>query len=213
MNKLASRRNILRGTAYGAAITVGIPFLDCFLDNNGTALAATGQALPVCFGTWYQGLGFNPGRWIPATVGAGYKNNVELKIFDPFRDRMNIISGTKYFLDGRPLETHTTGWQIASQGAIPTGVSTGASLDSQIADVIGTRTRFRSIEVSIGGGRQSYSKRAGSASNPAEPSPAALYTRIFGPEFKDPNAAAFTPDAMTMARDSVLSAVKDERMD
>jgi len=209
--KLASRRNILRGTAYGAAFSVGVPFLDCFLDGHGTALAATGAALPVCFGTWYQGLGFNPGRWIPSTVGAGFKNNVELKVFDPFRDKMNVISGTKYFLDGRPLETHTTGWQIASMGAIPVGVNTGPSLDSQIADVIGTRTRFRSIEVSIGGGRQSFSKRAGSATNPSEPSPASLYTRIFGPEFKDPNAAAFTPDAMTVARDSVLSAVKDER--
>src|ERR1700760_3837987 len=98
--KLASRRNILRGTAFGGAFMVGGAFLDCFLDAGGTALAATGAALPVCFGTWYQGLGFNPGRWIPAKVGPGFVNNVELKIFDPFRDRMNVISGTKYFLDG-----------------------------------------------------------------------------------------------------------------
>jgi hypothetical protein len=197
---------------YGASVSVCLPFLDCFLDENGAALAATGAPLPVCFGTWWQGLGFNPGRWIPGTVGKGFKNNVELAIFDQFRDKMNVISGTKYNLDGRPLETHTTGWQIASMGTIPTGVNTPASLDQNIADVIGTRTRFRSIEVAIGGGRQSFSKREGSASNPSEPSPTALYARIYGPEFKDPNAADFKPDPMVLARDSVLSAVKDERM-
>ena len=213
MNKLTNRRNVLRGALGGAAITVGLPFLDCFLNSNGTALAATGKALPVCFGTWYQGLGFNNGRWLPNKTGTNYENNVELKMFDPFKPRMNIISGTKYFLDGRPLETHTTGWQIASTGMIPSGVNSGPSLDSTIADVIGTRTRFRSIEVSLDGSRTSYSNRSGSSRNPSEPSPVALYTRIFGPEFKDPNAAKFTPDPMVMARQSVLSAIKDERQD
>src|SRR5207237_384345 len=49
--------------------------------------------------------------------------------------------------------------------------------------------------------------------NPSEPSPLALYGRIFGPEFRDPNAATFTPDPGVIARQSVLSAVKDERLD
>ncbi len=209
--KLMNRRNILRGMFGGAAVTVGLPFLDCFLNGNGTALAATGKSLPACFGTWYQGLGFNNGRWVPSKTGRDYENNIELKMFDKFKPRMNIISGTKYFMDGRPLETHTTGWQIASTGMIPLGANSGPSLDSQIADVIGARTRFRSIEVSLDGSRVSFSNRSGSARNPSEPSPAALYARIFGPEFKDPNAANFHPDAMVMARQSVLTAVADER--
>ncbi len=213
MPKFLTRRSVLRGSACGAAITVGVPFLDCFLNDNGTALAATGQALPVTFGTWWQGLGFNPGRWIPTTTGPGYQHVGELKVFDGFRDRMNIISGTKYLLDGRPLETHTSGYQIASTGALTLGNTSGPSLDSQIADVVGTRSRFRSLEIAIGGGRQSFSKRAGAAQNPSEPSPEALYKRIYGPEFKDPNAAEFTPDAVTLARRSVLSAVKEERLD
>ncbi len=212
MSKLMNRRRMLRSTSLGLATVVGLPLLDCFLTTNGDAMAATGAPLPVCFGTWWQGLGLNPGRWIPEKVGAGYEHNVELKQFDKFRDRMNVISGTKYFLDGRPLETHTTGLQIASMGRIPTGVNTVASLDSEIADVIGKTTRFRSIEVALDGGRMSLSKRAGSATNPSDPSPEALYTRIFGPEFKDPNAAEFTPDAGAMARRSVLADVRDERM-
>ncbi|MBX7198850.1 MAG: DUF1552 domain-containing protein [Rhodospirillaceae bacterium] len=210
MNKLVNRRRVLRGAA---GITVGLPFLDCFLNSSGTALAATNAQLPVCFGTWWQGLGMTPGRWVPDKVGAGYEVKVEMRALTPFRDKMNIISGTKYFMDGRPLETHTTGWQIGSTGRIPLGINSGASLDSQIADVIGTKTRFRSIEVSLDGSTQSYSKRAGSASNPSEGSPSKLYARIFGPEFKDPNAADFTPDPKVMARRSVLSYVADERKD
>jgi len=212
MTRLVNRRNVLRGTLGGAAVTMGLPFLDCFLNSNGTALAATGAQLPVCFGTWYQGLGFDPGQWIPDTVGAGYTNKHQLRMFEPFKAKMNIISGTKYFMDGRPLETHTSGYQISSTGALRGGVVYGASLDSIIADVIGRRTRFRSLEVSIGGGRRSFSKRVGSNTNPAEPSPAELYTRIFGPEFIDPNAGEFVPDPMVMARQSVLTAVKDERL-
>jgi hypothetical protein len=39
----------------------------------------------------------------------------------------------------------------------------------------------------------------------------AMYTRVFGPEFSDPNAGPFVPDARVMLRQSVLSAVKEDR--
>lgn len=210
--KAMTRRRVLRGVVNGAVVSVGLPLLDCFLDASGTALAATGAPLPVCFGIWWQGLGLTPGRWMPDKVGPGYQHNVELKVLDPFRSRTNVISGTKYFLDGKPLETHVTGWQIASIGTIPSGAESGASLDSAIADVLGGKTRFRSLEVAVGGTTQSYSKRAGSGTNPSEPSPLALYGRIFGAEFKDPNAADFKPDPTVLARRSVLSYVREERM-
>jgi hypothetical protein len=196
----------------GSAVTVGLPILDCLLDANGTAFADTGAPLPVCFGHWFQALGFNPGMWMPKQVGANYENNVQLKVFDKFRDRMNIFSGMRYFLDGRPHETHTSTVEIATTGAVFDGV-VGASIDSKIADVIGSRTRFRSLEVNLDGSRRSWSRRSGAAANPAEPSPLALYAKIFGPDFKDPNAADFTPDPFVMARKSVLSVVGDQRQD
>ncbi len=63
-----------------------------------------------------------------------------------------------------------------------------------------------------GGGVESVSRVAGSAkNNPSEPSPAALYARIFGAEFKDPNAADFKPDQAVLVRKSVLSYVTDSR--
>ncbi len=212
MTRLVNRRNVLKGTLGGAAVTVGLPFLDCFLNTNGTALAATGKELPVAFGTWYQGLGFDPGQWIPAKIGTGYTHKHQLRMLEPLKHKTTLISGMKYFMDGRPLETHTSGYQISSTGALRGGVVYGASLDQNVSDVIGKRTRFRSLEIAIGGGRRSFSKGVGATTNPAEPSPKGLYTRVFGPEFIDPNAADFKPDPMVMARQSVLSAVKDERM-
>jgi len=104
-----SRRRVLRGTFGGAAVAVALPILNCNLNGNGTALAATGKALPNVFGHWYQGLGLSPGKWIPDRVGAGYQNNVQLKVFDPVKEKMNIFSGMRYFLDGRPHETHFNG--------------------------------------------------------------------------------------------------------
>jgi hypothetical protein len=80
-----------------------------------------------------------------------------------------------------------------------------------IADRISTRNRFKSVVASCNGDpKASWTAFAG-GKVPAETSPVALYTRIFGPEFADPNAATFVPDPETMVRRSVLSGVSEER--
>ncbi len=208
INNIA-RRRVLRGMFGGAAVSVGLPFLDCFLNNNGAALA-NGQEMPVCFGTWFQGLGFSQGFWEPKTLGANYEFGPHLKALAPYRDKINIFTGMKVFLDGHPLQVHRPGPQAAFQGGIPTGAEP-PSIDQLIADVIGTRARYRSIEVSCHGSAASFSRRSAGSINPSETSPVALYTRIFGPDFRDPNAAEFTPDPEVMVRRSVLSVITDER--
>ncbi|HME40844.1 MAG TPA: DUF1552 domain-containing protein [Steroidobacteraceae bacterium] len=210
-----TRRRVLRGMMGGAAVSVGLPFLDCFLDSNGAALAAGGTALPVCFGTWFYGCGLNPGRWEPRTAGPNYEFGVELRPLSAFKSKINVYSRMSALLDGRPRGAHTVGPAVILQGTTPPTLDHAfnpePSFDVLIADVIGRRSRFRSLEVSCTGNPVStHSKRAGSAMNPAEVSPLALYTRIFGPEFKDPNAADFAPDAAVMARRSVLSAVGEQ---
>src|SRR3954464_9843762 len=100
-SQLASRRRVLRGMIGGTAVAVGLPFLDCFLNTNGTALAATGGPLPTAFGTWYWGCGFNPGRWEPKAAGAIREMMPELKMVDAFKDKINVYSGMKVHLDGR----------------------------------------------------------------------------------------------------------------
>ena len=66
MSRTLTRRSLLRGLVAGSAVSVGVPFLDAFLDGKGRALAASGAPLPVRFGTWFWGLGLTPGRWMPA---------------------------------------------------------------------------------------------------------------------------------------------------
>jgi hypothetical protein len=218
MNVLAdfSRRRVLRGIA---GVSVGLPFLDCFLNTNGTAMAATGAPLPVRFGTWFWGCGLNPGRWEPKEVGAYKSMEPDVAALTPYLAKVNIYSGMRVFLDGKPNGVHFSGPQGILTGSVPGGgpgtqVGVAPSVDTIIAESIGTRTRFRSLEVACTGNpSHSQSRRNGSVVNPAEVSPAALYTRIFGPEFSDPNAATFTPDTGTMLRRSVLSSIADERKD
>jgi hypothetical protein len=168
-----SRRRVLHGMMGGAAITVGLPFLDCFLDSNGAALAATGAPLPVCFGTWFYGCGLNPGRWEPKTVGPNYEFGVELEPLTPFRHKLNVYSQMSALLDGRPRGAHTVGPAVILQGTTPPTLEHSfnpePTVDVLVADVIGRRSRFRSLEVSCTGNPVStHSKRAGSAKNTAE---------------------------------------------
>ena len=212
--KTANRRTVLRGVVGGAAVSVGLPYLNIFLNANGTALANTGAPLPTCFGSWFWGCGLTPGMWEPRTVGANYEIPPELRPLSAFRSKMNVFSGMKVFLDGKPPTPHQTGHQGALLGHVPKAGTRPdhPSLDVLVSNKIGTKTRFRSIEVTGGGSPgQSVSRRSGSALNPSEVSPMALYTRLFGPDFKDPNAAEFIPDPRVMVRKSVLSSVSEER--
>lgn len=203
------RRKVLRGLG---GITAGLPLLDCFLNTNGTALA-NGQPLPLVFGVWFWGCGLNPGRWEPKTTGKITELGPGLVALTPHIPKMNVYSGLSAYLSGKPILPHITGAQAVLAGSVQNNAASDQTIDQSVADAIGNRTRFRSLEaVCTGQAVHSESRRQGSASkNPGETSPVALYTRIFGPDFKDPNAAEFTPDPVTMVRRSVLSFVKDDR--
>ncbi|HEY0958984.1 MAG TPA: DUF1552 domain-containing protein [Novosphingobium sp.] len=214
MTMKLNRRSALRGVMNGAKIAVALPFLDMFLDGNGEALAATGAPLPVRFGTWFWGLGVNPPRWMPDKVGADYDLKIELAPIRDYKNKINIFTDYSVPLDGRPNLPHVSGsigircgMATTSEGGLP-----APSFDVMIGDTIGTRTRFRSLELSATGDpRNTLSGRGNGNLNPAEVSPAALYARLFGTGFQDPNSATFTPDPAIMARRSVLSAVTEQR--
>ncbi|AMO72516.1 DUF1552 domain-containing protein [Sphingorhabdus sp. M41] len=207
-----SRRSVLRGTMAGATIGVGLPLLDMFLDGNGTALAATGERIPVRFGTWIWGCGFIPQKWVPATTGSEYLMPEDLAPLEPYRDRLAILSGFDVKLDGVPNKPHITGCLGLRTGIpVPNENVKAPTLDVLIGQKIAAGTRFRSLELSASGVNRSYSYRAANSPNPSETSPLALYRRLFGDGFQDPNAMSFEPDARVMARRSVLSVIKDDR--
>jgi len=206
------RRKVLRGMLQGSAVSVALPYLDCLLNSNGNALAS-GAPLPVRYGTWFYGCGLNPGRWAPKDAGPLKQLGPELAPLEHIKNDINVYSGTQVFLDGKPLLVHTTGNMAQITGSAPGGRPSLASIDTLISDVIGTTTRFRSLEASCDGdARTCYSFRAGGVPQASEISPAKMYARIFGPEFVDPNGLDFKPDPLVMAQKSVLSATADQRV-
>jgi hypothetical protein len=214
INRRSFLRTALRGTLGGAAVSVGLPFLDVFLNTNGNAMAATGAPLPQRFGTWFFGCGMNPLRWDPKGEGSDWELTPELLPIAPMRDRMNILSGYSVLMHDEANQVHRTGVFGALCGGAPKTTDTvvGPTLDVLISDAIGTRTRFRSLEMAATGNpRHSNSLRDVSSVNAAEPSALGLYTRIFGPGFADPNAADFAPDPNVLLRKSALSIVAEDR--
>lgn len=208
------RRGFLCGSLQGVAISVGLPFLDLFLNSNGDALAATGAPLPRRFGTWFFGCGMNPQRWNPISEGRDWELTPELLPVADIRDKMNVLSGFSVKMAGESNQVHRTGvFGTLCGGAPKTAESIeGPSLDVLISDHVGMRTRFRSLEMAaMGDPRHSNSLRDVSSVNPAEPSPLSLYSRVFGLGFSDPNAAEFSPDPRLLLRQSALSIVAVDR--
>jgi len=208
-----TRRQVLRGTAGGLAASVALPLLDCMLNANGTALAS-GAPMPLRFGTWFWGCGINPGRWNPKATGADYEITPELKPIERVRAHITVLSKFDVLLDGKPNFVHSSGNLGIRTGQAPAQADQSElpTIDVLISDAVGGATRFRSLELTASGNpRHSYSRRSTSVINPAEGSPVAFYTRLFGPDFKDPNAADFKPDPAIMLRRSVLSSVSDDR--
>lgn len=206
------RRSALRGVLGGSAITVGVPFLDCFLNSQGTALAS-GAPLPVRFGTWFWGLGFTPGRGLGETDGYQYSFGPETLALERHKNHINFFNSYNMPLDGKVSAVHYTGWVGARTGSVPSGFGhiPAPTIDVLVADAIGDGTRFRSLDVSATSNPiDSYSFRSTGSQNTAEVSPADLYARIFGSDFVDPNSSQFQPDPLIMARKSVLSAISDQ---
>lgn len=210
---LFNRRRVLKGFMGGAAVTVGLPLLDCMLNTNGDALAASGARIPPRLCTWFWGLGVGEGEWQPKTAGTNWELPRQFKAMEPLKKKVNLFSGGEVLLEGGSNTTHFTGVQGLMTGTVSGSASNYyRSLDTIIGDVIGQGTRFRSIEVACNGdAKATWSARETGGRQPAEVSPLKLYTRIFGPEFVDPNAAEFVPDPEVMVRRSALSAVSDQR--
>ncbi|HLG86764.1 MAG TPA: DUF1552 domain-containing protein [Alphaproteobacteria bacterium] len=214
MSARIKRRSLLRGILAGMAVSVPLPLLDCFLNGNGTALADTGAPLPIRFGTWFWGLGVTPGRWLPTKSGLDFDILPELKPIEQFKQYINVLSGFDVRLDGHVNVAHKTGLMGCRTGAVPVkdGDYPATSIDVLISNAVGTETRFRSLELAATGNPEdTYSFRNATSINPAEGSPVAFYARVFGPGFRDPNAADFKPDPAVMLRKSVLSPIKEER--
>ena len=206
------RRMVLRGALFGGTVSLGIPFLDCFLDDNGTALA-NGAPLPTRFGTWFWGLGTQKHLSTPLTFGSDWDVRGELEPLRSIKDKINFFSNFVTVTDGRPNFVHHTGAGILRCGQAPVDRTAlpSETIDVTVADALGGGTRFRSLEMTATGDRShSYSARGPNAVNTPQTSAIELYERVFGPEFQNPNSPDFKPDPDLVLRKSILSAVMED---
>jgi hypothetical protein len=208
------RRFALRGLFQGGLVSVALPFLDCFLDSNGQALAATGAPLPTRFGTFFWGCGLTKELYLPKKTGLDYDSTPQLAALEPHKKKINLISGLRAIVDDGANIQHWTGSAAISTGICPLKDKEFAAqtLDQTIADAIGHGTRYKSIEVACSGNKnESVSSLGGPNANPPEVSPLGLYTRLFGPGFQDPARPDWKPDPQVLVQQSALSVVADDR--
>jgi len=210
--KKLSRRRVLRGMLNGGVVSVGLPLLDCFLNDGGNAYAS-GEPMPVRFGTWFWGLGATNKIFVPSKVGTDYEIPEQLAPVARVREHVNLFTNLNAFRDGEPNLCHYSGWIIGRTGSAPKsgGEKPGETIDITIANEIGRMTRFKTLTAAATGDfRNTVSYESPTTPNPPEISPVEFYGRLFGPDFQDPNAPTFTPNPRIMARRSVLSGVQDE---
>src|SRR5215475_6256785 len=134
----ATRRFLLRGLFQGAGAVMALPFLDCFLDGNGEALAATGRAIPTRFGTFFWGCGLTKALFLPKSAGANYEDTPQLASLKPYKNKFTLLSGFRAYVDDKPNIQHWTG-----NAAITTGIAPAEdfkfdskTIDQTIANVI-----------------------------------------------------------------------------
>jgi hypothetical protein len=219
MSSHFNRRSMLRGILGTTGVFLGLPVLDQFLNGNGTAFA-DGARLPTRFGTYFWGLGLTDTptggtRWVPAQLGHGYQLTPELASLRSVKDKVSVFSGFRAIGDGRPNLVHWSGHASILSGVAPaaTGRFDAPSFDTRIAEAIGAGTRFKVLDVDASVSRRpvSYSTHTGHSFATPETTPLDLYTRIFGSGFQDPNSDRWQPDPSIMLRQSVLSAVTEQR--
>jgi len=191
----------------GAAVAIGLPALEIFLNDSGTAYAG-GDSFPKRFGIFFWGNGVLPERWVPAGTGPDWELTEQLAPLAAMKEHITVVSGMK---------VHTG--NSVPHGSGPVGMLSGApfpqndettfalpSIDQVIASAIGNETRFRSLELGVQPGGLSLSHNGPHSVNPPETSPAALFNRVFVDGFTLPGTNA-VPDPRLDLRKSVLDAV------
>ena len=211
MKKL-NRRKFLKGALNGGVITVGLPLLDIFLNDNGTAYA-DGTPIPMRFGTWSWGLGMSESIFVPKKTGSNFDLPDEIAALAPVQEHINLYTNFHVFKDDAPNLCHHSGWVVLRSGIAPMTSQNkpGETIDVAVSRQIGNATRFRSLSATAtGDNRNSFSYEGGNSVNVPEWSPLRFYQRLFGEEFQNPNAETFTPDPKVMVRKSALSAVQED---
>jgi len=189
-----SRRALLRG----AGAVLALPLLESMLPA-GVARGATAATPRTRLACVYVPHGAVMSKWTPSQTGTGFAFPDILKPFEPFRDRVNVISGLTlplaYGQDASAGANHTRSSAVYLTGAKPgTGseAELGVSIDQVAAKHMGQDAPLPSLELSIEDGslscgtglscayRNTISWQGPKSPLPMENNPQVVFERLFG---------------------------------
>jgi hypothetical protein len=195
--KHLSRRTFLHGV--GAA--VALPFLDSMVGAQ-TPVAKSAAAPKNRFACFYVPHGATMDKWTPATEGTGFAFTEILKPLEPFRERINVISGLAHpyvagagGADVSAGANHTRAAAVFLTGSVPEKgpqAHLGTSVDQMAAKQIGQDTPLPSLELSIEEAvlaceaafscayRNSISWQSPSTPLPMQNNPRLVFEKLFG---------------------------------
>ncbi len=196
--KAVDRRTILRGL--GAALA--LPLLDSMVPAL-TAAKKTAAAPVKRFGVVYTPNGIMMDNWTPAVEGAEFEFSPTLKVLEPYRDRLLVLSGlnsTPPIMPGNePTGVHARAStrflsDIQPKPTEGSDLHAGISIDQIAANQFGKYTQLASLELGLesadsgGAGDPGFSKvydatiswRGETTPLPMEHNPRAVFERLFG---------------------------------
>lgn len=171
------RRAFLRGS--GAAF-VALPFLEATTPVVGSRLLANQLAgvTPRRFVAVCATLGFHAPFLFPEREGRDYELTPYLRPLADHRDRLTLFSGLSHpEQQGNNGHASEMTWLTSAQRPGLAGFRNTISIDQQIAEAIGTQTRFPFLALSTSGRSMSWSSAG--VEVPGETSPAKLFRSLF----------------------------------
>jgi Protein of unknown function (DUF1552) len=206
-----SRRTVLRG-AFGAAI--GLPWLESLAARRA---GAADPSFPTRFVVMFSPNGTLPAAWTPTRTESNFMLSPILSPLADHQSDLVVVQGVDQRGGGGDGHQNGMGGMLTGQvlnagpfagaGSAPAGWPNGPSVDQRIAEVLGTTTKLRSLElgVQVGAadnwGRMIY--RGANQPLPPEDDPAQVYANVFAELHGDPAALA----ALRARRRSILDAV------
>src|SRR5215208_6403345 len=188
------RRTFLKGVG----VTLALPLLDAMIPARALWAQTPAKAL-TRLGFVYVPHGAIMNKWTPATEGAGFEFTPILKPLEPFRDRLNVISGLGHkAADTTAVHSLSpTTWLSGVRPKATQGVDAfaGVTADQIAAQAIGQDTPLPSMELAtedhsglIGSCDVDYgciymntlSWRTPTTPQPMEINPRKVFERMFG---------------------------------
>ncbi len=208
-----SRRKFIAGLGAATALTPFIPILEGQAGQTG---------YPKRFVLLFSANGTIHENWVPSGTENDFTLNTILSPLEPYKDRLIVLDGLRVIRQG-PGDGHQkgmgcmwTGNTLLESGEFQGGDGStagwagGISIDQEIANAIGTKTAYKSLEFGVQtGGATVWSRMSYAGSNQPiapEDSPGAMFDRLFADLGVDTSAI----DKLKAERRSVIDLVKGD---